>query len=236
MGVFGCHGNKCYVILIGACFAWYLVYVQSMCVPILRSIGTTLTNLESMQKSYVLLQPTRCLCLLVQKLCGFHVVGDLDLNLWPMFYLLSHALGMKCWNLHAKFHKNPSSINGWYAADTHARAHAHTEGKINSVANIFGARLITLHEDTQQWKLYNVWLFKHVIINTKNILPLDYYIILIIIIINIQMYVMRAKINSASENGIFPMLPRRPCNNWYAILFYYVCDIHTNSSTLQIKL
>ena len=45
---------------------------------------------------------------------GFHVFGDLDL--WPMFYCLSHALRMVYWNIHAKFHKNPSSMNGWYAA------------------------------------------------------------------------------------------------------------------------
>ena len=34
----------CYVISIDACFC--NVYVQSMCVPILRSIGSKLTNLE----------------------------------------------------------------------------------------------------------------------------------------------------------------------------------------------
>ena len=46
---------------------------------------------------------------------GFRVFGDLDL--WPMFYFfLSHALRMVYWNIQAKFHKNPSSMNGWYAA------------------------------------------------------------------------------------------------------------------------
>ena len=51
-GVFGCHGNTCYVIFIGAIFfIGFIVYVQSMCVPILRSIGTKLTKLEHMQKS-----------------------------------------------------------------------------------------------------------------------------------------------------------------------------------------
>ena len=50
-GVFGCHGNTCYVIFIGAFFTCFIVYVQSMCVPILRSIGTKLTKLEHMQKS-----------------------------------------------------------------------------------------------------------------------------------------------------------------------------------------
>ena len=50
-GVFGCHGNTCYVIFIGAIFICYIVQVQSMCVPILRSIGTKLTKLENMQIS-----------------------------------------------------------------------------------------------------------------------------------------------------------------------------------------
>ena len=50
---------------------------------------------------------------------GFRVFGCLDLDLWPMFYFLSHALRMMYWNIHAKFHMNPSSVDGWYAADTH---------------------------------------------------------------------------------------------------------------------
>ena len=45
-----------------------------------------------------------------------HVFGDLDL--WPIFYL-SHKLCMKYWSVHAKFHKNSSSINGWYGSDVH---------------------------------------------------------------------------------------------------------------------
>ena len=32
------------------------------------------------------------------------VFGDLDLDLWPIFYCLSHALRMMYWNTHAKFH------------------------------------------------------------------------------------------------------------------------------------
>ena len=48
-GIFGCHGHICDVILINAFLARYIAYVQSMCVPILRSIGTNLTNLENMQ-------------------------------------------------------------------------------------------------------------------------------------------------------------------------------------------
>ena len=53
-GIFGWHGNICYVILINA----FLQGTQSMYVPILRSIGTKLTNLENMNKSYVLFDVT----------------------------------------------------------------------------------------------------------------------------------------------------------------------------------
>ena len=58
-GVFGCHGNTCYVICIGAIF--YIIYstvVKSMCVPILRSIGSELTKLENMQQLYILFDVT----------------------------------------------------------------------------------------------------------------------------------------------------------------------------------
>ena len=48
-GVFGCHGNTCYVIFIGAIF--YMIYrivqVKSMCVPILKSIGSELTSCDA---------------------------------------------------------------------------------------------------------------------------------------------------------------------------------------------
>ena len=54
-GIFGCHGNICSVILINAIFARCIVLIQSMCVPMLRSIGTKLTNLENIQKLYVYL-------------------------------------------------------------------------------------------------------------------------------------------------------------------------------------
>ena len=52
--VFGCHGNTCSVIFIGAIF--YMIDLYStgqinVCVPILRSIGSELTKLENMQKS-----------------------------------------------------------------------------------------------------------------------------------------------------------------------------------------
>ena len=54
---------------------------------------------------------------------GFHDLGDIDLDFWPMFYFMSHALGMKYWNLHARFHKNRLNINGWYALDKHTNTH-----------------------------------------------------------------------------------------------------------------
>ena len=116
----------------------FIVYVQSMCVPILRSIGAKLTKLEHMQKSrfiwfiwrhvtqklYVMrhgdstllidiltrniLKPTISLYDFRFKSygsnSGFRVFGDLDLDLWPIFYCLSHALRMLYWNIHAKFH------------------------------------------------------------------------------------------------------------------------------------
>ena len=57
-GVFGCHGNTCHVLFIGALF--YMIYsqVKSMCVPILRSIGSELTKLENMQQLYILFDVT----------------------------------------------------------------------------------------------------------------------------------------------------------------------------------
>ena len=108
-------------------FIFFIVYVQSMCVPILRSIGTKLTKLEHMQKSRFIwfiwrhvtillidiltrniLKPTRSLYDFRFKSygsnSGFRVFGDLDLDLWPIFYCLSQALRMMYWNIHAKFH------------------------------------------------------------------------------------------------------------------------------------
>ena len=77
--------------------------------------------------------------------CVFvNVFGDLDLDRWPIFNFLSHKVCMKYWSLLAKFHKNPSSINGWYSCGhthKHTNTQTHTEGKKNSLANPFGARL-----------------------------------------------------------------------------------------------
>ena len=72
----------------------------------------------------------------VQKLwlkLGVSWFWDIDLDIWPMFYFVSHALGMKYWHLHAKFHKNRSSINGWYALDTHTNT-KHTP-KVKSIVS-----------------------------------------------------------------------------------------------------
>ena len=56
---------------------------------------------------------------------------------WP-FLFLSHALGMKYWNLHAKFHKNRSSINMWFAADTHTHMYqVYTDGLCNCYNKLY---------------------------------------------------------------------------------------------------
>ena len=58
-----------------------------------------------------ILQPTRSLYDF-----RFKSYNSNDLDLWPMFYWLSHKVGMKYWNLLAKFHRHPSRINGWYGS------------------------------------------------------------------------------------------------------------------------
>ena len=58
MGYFVAMETYVTLLLLMYVFAMYILYVQSMCVPILRSIVTTLTNLENMQKSYVLFDVT----------------------------------------------------------------------------------------------------------------------------------------------------------------------------------
>ena len=50
-GVFGCYGNMCYVIFIGAILYMIHSIGPINVLPILRSIGTKLTKLENMQKS-----------------------------------------------------------------------------------------------------------------------------------------------------------------------------------------
>ena len=97
-------------------FIWYIVQVKSMCVPILRSIGSELTKLENMQKCYVLfdimwrkngtsyvmatttlligiltrniLKPTKSIYDFRFKSYGSNSGFRVfgDLDLWPMFY------------------------------------------------------------------------------------------------------------------------------------------------------
>ena len=99
-------------------FIWYIVQVESMCVPILRSSGSELTKLENMHvllnvtwrkdgTSYVMGTSTLLIGILTRNIVkptrsrlydfrfksygsnsGFRVFGDLYLDLWPMFYLL----------------------------------------------------------------------------------------------------------------------------------------------------
>ena len=55
---------------------------------------------------------------------------------WPLTYVLfclSHALGTKYWNLHAKFHRNGASI----LMDIYTQTH--TEGKIKSRKSLTGS-------------------------------------------------------------------------------------------------
>ena len=42
--IYGCHGSMCYVIVINVCFCNVHSIIQSMCMPILRSIGAKLTK------------------------------------------------------------------------------------------------------------------------------------------------------------------------------------------------
>ena len=119
--IFGCHGSMWYVILINAffCMIHSIINVQISCF-ILRHVtqkryvvchgGCTLLTGISIRN---ILNPTRSVYVFRFKCygsnSGFHVFGSLDLDLWPMLYFLSHALGMMYWNPHANLHRNPSS-------------------------------------------------------------------------------------------------------------------------------
>ena len=54
-GIFGCHENMCYVILINAFLCKVHITGTINVCTIFRTIDTKLTNLENMQKSYVYL-------------------------------------------------------------------------------------------------------------------------------------------------------------------------------------
>ena len=61
-----------------------------------------MTNLENMQKSYRMFQPPRSLYDFrfqsYDSNSGFNVFDDLDLDHWPMFYWLSHKVGISLWS------------------------------------------------------------------------------------------------------------------------------------------
>ena len=67
--------------------------------------------------------------------CVFFL-GDIDLDLWPILYLLSHNVRMRYWSLISKFHRNPSSIIGWYSRwHTHTHTHTHTHKHTHKQTN-----------------------------------------------------------------------------------------------------
>ena len=98
---------------------------------------------------------------------------------WKQLKVMIQKLWLK------KFHKNPSSSNGWYAADTHTYMYTNTHTpkvKINSLTNSFGDRLIIvtaknmsvgsgLHIDTNTWQL----LGQHVILFGNRICSVYYH-------------------------------------------------------------
>ena len=85
--VFGWHGNTCYVFFIGAIFYMiYIVQVKSMCVPILRSIGSELTKLENMQQLYVLFDVTW------RKNGTSYVMGTLLIGIWLFVILITRNI------------------------------------------------------------------------------------------------------------------------------------------------
>ena len=81
-------------------FIWYIVQVKSMCVPILKSIGSELTACDAKTLRHAtllidiltrnILKPTRSLYDFRFRSygsnSGFRIFGDLDLDLWHMFF------------------------------------------------------------------------------------------------------------------------------------------------------
>ena len=79
-------------------FIWYIVQVKSMCVPILKSIGSELTSCDAKMGTAThfdiltrnILKPTRSLYDFRFRSygsnSGFRVFGDLELDLWHMFF------------------------------------------------------------------------------------------------------------------------------------------------------
>ena len=143
-GIFGCYGNICYIILINAFFCnVHIIGPINVCtnfeisrynIDEFRKHAKIYVLFEVMWRkngtSYVrtapivpigifisnILKPTRSLYDFRFKSygsnSGFNIVDDLDI--WPIFYWLSHKVGMQYWNLLVNIHKNPSRINWWY--------------------------------------------------------------------------------------------------------------------------
>ena len=109
---------------------------------------------------------------------GFRVFGDLDLDLWHMFFFLSHALRIMYWNIHAKFIRIRSVILGdmpWTHTHTHTHTHihththTHTEGHSNSLTKCSTKNMITkyMYIKISGWHkkckhLFPLWSFKKI--------------------------------------------------------------------------
>ena len=103
-----------------------------MCAPILRSISTNLTNWENMQKSYDLFYVTwRKIRYVVRHGGSYSFDRYFDLEHSETNQkssgskvMVPKVVFMKYWNLHVKFHKNPSSSNEWHSRG-HTQWHKH---------------------------------------------------------------------------------------------------------------
>ena len=71
---------------------------------------------------------------------------------WPLTYVLYFVTRTRhdIWIFHAKFHKNRSSINGWYAVDTHKNTRKHTP-KVKSIVSQIPSGSTNYYND--QWSL-----------------------------------------------------------------------------------
>ena len=129
-GVFGCHVNTCYVILIGAFFV-YIVYVQAMCLPMLRSY---------VMGAGLLLKPSRSLHnfrfkVMAQIICScFLVTLTLTFDLCSILY---HTHWAWCTGMSMRsFIRIRPVLMGDTAADTHKQTNTHTPNAILIVSQI----------------------------------------------------------------------------------------------------
>ena len=114
--IFGCHGSMCYVIFINAFFAMYTVGPINMC----TEFEINRYKIDKFRKYakimfYLTSCDTKTVCRTSwgrQHFVQEHFESYQKSLRLPVFYFLSHTLGMMYWNLHVKFHKNPSGING----------------------------------------------------------------------------------------------------------------------------